>query len=120
MINPRLVLALALCATPVLAQDSSSSSSSVTAVPSETSSSAEPSQPSDLATGTPAPPVGLSDAELEMAVRAAYTAAASFASAHGNYFARDGVVAPLHDAVASAVIAAYSSVVVPADAFADL
>lgn len=55
-----------------------------------------------------------------MAVRAAYAAAAAFASAHGNYFARDGVIPPLHDAVASAVTAAYASVLVPADAAADL
>ncbi len=40
-----------------------------------------------------------SDAALEQMVRAAYTGAVAFAAAHGNYFARDGVYPPLHDAV---------------------
>jgi hypothetical protein len=62
----------------------------------------------------------LSDGELEMAVRAAYSGAAAFAAAHGNYFARDGVFAPLRDAVAAASASAYPSVVVPADIAADL
>lgn len=111
MIIPRLALALALCATPVLGQDAStfsSSASSSSAASEDVPPSSEPS------------PAALSDAELEMAVRAAYTAAASFASAHGNYFARDGEFAPLHDAVASAATAAYASVVVPTDVSADL
>lgn len=121
MIAPRLALALALCATPVLAQDVTSSflappsSSSSTEPP----SSSEPAPPAYPSSSAPSTPAGLSDAELEMAVRAAYTAAAAFASAHGNYFARDGVVGPLRDAIALAVTAAYASVVVPADAFAD-
>lgn len=106
---PRIVLALALLATPALAQDASSSSPLV-----EPSASAEPSS------SAPQPPQGLSDGELEMAVRAAYSGAAAFAAAHGNYFARDGVFAPLRDAVAAASASAYPSVVVPADLAADL
>ena len=106
---PRIVLALALLATPALAQDASSSSPLV-----EPSASAEPSS------SAPQPPQGLSDGELEMAVRAAYSGAAAFAAAHGNYFARDGVFAPLRDAVAAASASAYPSVVVPADIAADL
>lgn len=106
---PRIVLALALVATPALAQDASSSSPLV-----EPSASAEPSS------SAPQPPQGLSDGELEMAVRAAYSGAAAFAAAHGNYFARDGVFAPLRDAVAAASASAYPSVVVPADIAADL
>ena len=42
-----------------------------------------------------------SDTALEQMVRAAYTGASAFATAHGNYFARDGVFPPLHDAVAA-------------------
>jgi hypothetical protein len=106
---PRIVLALAFLATPALAQDASSSSPLV-----EPSASAEPSS------SAPQPPQGLSDGELEMAVRAAYSGAAAFAAAHGNYFARDGVFAPLRDAVAAASASAYPSVVVSADIAADL
>jgi hypothetical protein len=51
----------------------------------------------------PAPAVEPTDAALESIVRAAYTAASSFAVAHGNYFARDGVYAPLFGAIAAAV-----------------
>lgn len=61
---------------------------------------------------------GDSDASLEQVVRTAYAGAAAFASAHGNYFARDGVYPPLHDAVATALAAGgYPSVgiVGPAD-----
>ncbi len=108
MIVPRLALLLVLCATPALAQDASSSSST------------EPSLPADTSSSGPATQQGLTDPELEMAVRAAYSAAAAFAASHKNYFARDGVVPPLHDAVAAAVAAAYPAIVVPADPFADL
>jgi len=117
MIIPRLALALLLCTTPVLAQDAASSSS---AAPAEVSSSVESSLPTNGSSSAPEAPHGLADAELEMVVRAAYTGAAALASAHGNYFARDGVTSPLHDAVAAAVSAAYPAVVVPADFFADL
>jgi hypothetical protein len=114
MIIPRLVLALALCATPALAQDASSSSA-----PSLTPFIV-PSTPVESSSSTPAAPQGMSDAELEMAVRAAYTAAAAFASAHGNYFARDGGFGPLRDAIAAALAGAYPAVVVPAGLVADL
>ena len=49
---------------------------------------------------------GVSDAELEMLVRVAYSAATGFARAHGNYFARDGVFAPLRDKIATEITAA--------------
>lgn len=53
------------------------------------------------------------DAALEQMVRAAYTGAAAFAVAHGNYFARDGVYPPLHDAVAAELASAgFASVAV--------
>ena len=78
------------------------------------SASADASSSAQLAFGD------LSDAELEMVVRAAYAAAAGFASGHGNYFARDGIVAPLLDAIAPAVATAYPSVGVSRDGFADL
>jgi hypothetical protein len=123
MIIPRLVLALAFCATPVLAQDTSSPSSSASsssAATWEVAPSSEPSASSDLSSSAPASPAALTDGELEMAVRAAYTAASAFALAHGNYFVRDGVFTPLHDAVAAATTAAYPTAVVPADAAADL
>lgn len=55
-----------------------------------------------------------SDADLERAVRAAYTGAAAYASHHGNYFARDEVFAPLRDAVAAELVTqGLASVVVP-------
>lgn len=108
MIISRIALALAFIVTPAMAQDAASSSSSQPSLPSEPSSSA------------PDVPGGLDDAELEMAVRAAYTASAAFATAHGDYFARDGVFVPLHDAVAAAVAQAYPAVVVPAEAAANL
>jgi len=66
-------------------------------------------------------PKGLSDADLEAAMRAAYTAAAAYSSAHGNYFARDGVFAPLRDAVAAGLLGAgFSTLVVPAEPAAGL
>ena len=104
-----IALVLVLMTTPVVAQDASSSSMA-----------SESSQPSELPSSAPEMPPGLADGELEMAVRAAYTAASAFALAHGNYFARDGVFAPLHDAVAAATTAAYPAVIVSADAAADL
>lgn len=123
MIVLRLMLAFALLAVPAIAQDATSSSSadaSSSVAPSDTGSSVGSSDPADTASSQQAAPGGLSDAELEMAVRAAYSAAANFASGNGNYFARDGLTAPLHDAIATAVAAAYPTMVVPADAFADL
>ena len=105
----RIALVLALVTTPAAAQDASSSSMA--------SASSPPSEPSGSAPGIPQ---GLGDGELEMAVRAAYTAASAFALAHGNYFARDGVFAPLRDAVATATTAAYPAAIVPAAAAADL
>jgi hypothetical protein len=54
-------------------------------------------------------------------VRAAYAGAAAYASAHGNYFARDAVFAPLRDAVAAELVKqGLASVVVPARPSADL
>ena len=99
MFRRAMVLMVLLLPLPAVAQDMSSSSSS-----------------------SVAPPVvlSLSDPDLELAVRAAYNGAAAFAAAHGNYFARDGVFAPLRDAVAAASASAYPSVVVPADIAADL
>lgn len=99
-----LIFALLLLATPALAQDGSSA----------------PRASSDLPS-VAAPPAGPDDAQLELAVRAAYTAAAAFASAHGNYFARDGVFSPLHDAIAAELARqGLAPFAVPAAAFADL
>ena len=69
------ILLMLAVAMPAVAQDSSSSSSEA------------------------APPASPSDADLERAVRAAYSGAAAFASANGNYFTRDDVFGPLRDAV---------------------
>jgi hypothetical protein len=44
-------------------------------------------------------PPGPTDAELEQVVRVAYSAAAAYARANTNYFARDGVFDPLRSAV---------------------
>jgi hypothetical protein len=112
MVWRALIVTLVLGCTPACAQDASSASSLASSgeLPSlAPSSSAETSTP-----------MGSSDAELELVVRAAYTAASAFAVAHGNYFARDGVVGPLRDAVAAALTAGYPSVVVPADPVADI
>lgn len=105
----RIALVLGFMTTPAVAQDAASSSMA-----------SQASQPPEPSSSAPQTPPGLSDGELEMAVRAAYSAAAAFAAAHGNYFARDGVFGPLHDAVAAASAAAYPAVVVPADIAADL
>ena len=70
-----------------------------------------------------APPavLSLSDTDLELAVRAAYNGAAAFAAAHGNYFARDGVFAPLRDAISTELLEeGFSGVAVPAEPAADL
>lgn len=68
-----------------------------------------------------AAPHSLSDADLELAVRAAYAAASALSSANGNYFARDGVFAPLRDAIASAEQqAGFDNLIVPETAAADL
>ena len=101
-------LSLLLLTAPAIAQDASSS-----ALPSAFSGSA-PSSSLEPASSNAAPaPAGLSDADLELAVRAAYAAALDFAAAHDNYFARDGVVEPLRAAIAEALASAYPSVVVP-------
>src|SRR6185437_8119612 len=101
-------LSLLLLTAPAIAQDASSS-----ALPSAFSGSA-PSSSLEPASSNGAPaPAGLSDADLELAVRAAYAAALDFAAAHDNYFARDGVVEPLRAAIAEALASAYPSVVVP-------
>jgi hypothetical protein len=96
---------MAMVASPVLAQDSSSS------LPTDASSSVLASSSSM----GPLPPAGLSDADLELAVRAAYTGASTFAAAHGNYFARDGVFPPLRDAiVAELAKEGFGTITVPA------
>jgi hypothetical protein len=57
-----------------------------------------------------------SDAELEQIVRAAYQAAIDYAATNKNYFARDGVTAPLRDAVAAGLAqAGFSDVAVTVD-----
>ena len=105
-------VALVLGAAPACAQELSSSSS--------LASSSELLSLAPSSSAEPLSPAGLSDADLELAVRAAYSAASAFAVAHGNYFARDGVVPPLRDAVAAAVATSFPAVVVPADPVADI
>ena len=56
----------------------------------------------------------LDDAALEQVLRTAYSSARDFALSHGNYFARDGVDAPLRDAVTSGLAGSFASVAVPA------
>ena len=103
------IFALLLVASPALAQDSSSS---LQIAP----SSSAPDVSSSVA---PPPAAGPSDADLERAVRAAYTGASAFAAAHGNYFARDGVFPPLRDAIAAELVkqglAAVTVPAIPAD-----
>jgi len=100
------ILGAAVATAPAWAQDASSASAS--------SSEAPSSEP-------PLLPADLGDAELERAVRAAYTGAAAYALAHGNYFARDGVFPPLHEAVAAELAAeGFSTVAVPEQPAADL
>ena len=112
MILRALIVTLLLGVAPVVAQDASSSSN----LASSEVSSLAPSSSIE-----PAGPAGLSDADLELAVRAAYSAASAFAAAHGNYFARDGVFPPLHDAVAAGLAEEnFPMVVVPGDPVADI
>ena len=108
MIRQVLVLVGFLAAWPAVAQDLPATNG---APQSEFSSSA--SEPAAV-------PDGLSDAELELIVRAAYTAASAFAVTHGNYFARDGVFPPLRDAVAVGVAKDFAAVTVPATPAADV
>src|SRR3569623_1185411 len=49
---------------------------------------------------------GSTDGELEQLVRAGYQAAIDYAATNSNYFARDGVTAPLRDAIAAGISAA--------------
>jgi len=66
-------------------------------------------------------PAALSDADLEQAVRAAYVGAIGFAAAHGRYFARDGILPPLRDAVTTALSdAGLGTVTVPEATIGDL
>ncbi len=112
----RLILsAIALfAATASLAQDAPGSASAGI-------SGAGPAPASSSASTAPPAPADPSDADLENIVRAAYTAAAGFALTHGNYFARDGVFGPLHDAVAAGLsVGAFGAVAVPAEPAADL
>ena len=106
MIWRLLLVTLALAAAPAWAQEASSSSSSASEM-----SSVEP----------PVVPAGMSDADLERVVRAAYTGASAYALAHGNYFARDGVLPPLREAVAAELAAeGFSAVALPEEPVADL
>jgi len=57
-----------------------------------------------------------SDAQLEQIVRAAYQAAIDYAKTDKNYFARDGVTAPLRGAIAAGLAqAGFADVAVPVD-----
>jgi hypothetical protein len=106
MIWRLLLVTLALAAAPAWAQEASSSSSSASEM-----SSVE----------LPVVPAGMSDADLERVVRAAYTGASAYALAHGNYFARDGVFPPLREAVAAELAAeGFSAVALPEEPVADL
>lgn len=107
-----LIVTLVLGVTPAWAQDVSSSSS--------LAASSELSGLAPSSSTEPSTPAGLSDADLELVVRAAYSAASTFAAAHGNYFGRDGVFPPLRDAIAAALATDFPSVVVPADPVADI
>ena len=107
-----LIFAGLLLATPALSQDASSASSDS---PSSSSSAFDPSSSMQ-----PAPPATTSDADLELIVRVAYTGASAFAEAHGRYFARDGVLPPLHDAIAAELDKdGYAAVTVPVVATTD-
>jgi hypothetical protein len=93
------IFAFLVLSTPAFAQDASSSGEN----------SSEP--PTVLS---------LPDTDLQVAVRAAYNGAAAFASAHGNYFARDGVFPPLADAVTAQLRQeGFSAVVIPTAPAAD-
>jgi len=112
MVWRALIVTLVLGAAPAWAQDAPTSSSPTS---SSELSSLTPSSSTEAST-----PAGLSDDDLELVVRAAYTAASAFAVAHGNYFDRDGVFPPLRDAVAAALATDFPSVVVPSDSVADI
>ena len=109
-----LIVVALLAATPALAQDASSSTPSASTPSSSAMDISSSSAPDSSSSAEPAPPTGLSDADLELVVRAAYTGASAFANAHDRYFARDGVLPPLHDAVAAEVAKeGFGSVTVP-------
>ncbi len=94
------IVAIAMASGPALAQEQGMASVAPLAVPA---------------------PAALSDSELEQAVRAAYVAATGFAAARGRYFARDGILPPLRDAVMTALGAAgFASVTVPEATIGDL
>lgn len=104
------ILLLLTGVSPALAQGTSSSSSSADSSSTDLSASS--------AEQISSPPT---DAQLELIVRAAYNGAAAFAAAHGNYFARDGVFGPLHDAIRAELLEeGYGAATVPAEAAADL
>ena len=66
-------------------------------------------------------PSGPGDADLERMVRAGYNGAAAFAAAHGNYFARDEVFAPLRDAIRAEMLEeGYGAATVPDEPAATL
>lgn len=112
MISRAIMAMLLLATAPAFAQDVSSSSAVA-------SSSELPSLASASST-EPSAPAGLDDADLELAVRAAYSAGSAFAAAHGNYFAREGVFPPLRDAIAVELAKEFPTVVVPGDPAADI
>jgi hypothetical protein len=94
------IVAIAMLSGPALAQEQGTASMAPLAVPA---------------------PAALSDADLEQAVRAAYVGATGFAAAHGRYFARDGILPPLRDAVMTALSAGgFASVTVPEATVGDL
>jgi hypothetical protein len=64
---------------------------------------------------------GPSDADLERMVRSAYSAAASYAKANGNYFSRDGEFEPLTVAIGAGLARdGFDNVAVPDAPVADL
>ena len=94
------IVAIAMASGPALAQEQGVSSMAPLAVP---------------------VPAALSDTDLEQAVRAAYVGATAFAAAHGRYFARDGILPPLRDAVSTALSTdGFASVTVPEATVGDL
>ena len=94
------IVAIAMLLGPALAQEQGQTSSALPAT---------------------AAPATLSDADLEQAVRVAYVGATGFAAAHGRYFARDGILPPLRDAVSTALsVAGFASVTVPEATIGDL
>ena len=64
---------------------------------------------------------GPSDADLERIVRSAYSAAAAYARANGNYFSRDGEAEPLTVAIGAGLARdGFDNVAVPDAPVADL